>query len=240
LLASDARVLWHLLRGQPRIGSHAERLQTFYGPQANRYDDFRERLLQGREDLIDRLQPPSGGRIVELGAGTGRNLLFFGDRLATFEQVELVDLCPALLAEARRRTADMPNVRVIEGDAVHWRPKAPVDVVYFSYALTMIPDWRGAVDNAVSMLKPGGLLGVVDFYVSDTNKAVGKARHSAFDRALWPRWFRHDGVHLNPDHLHYLAEILPAHELIEARSRIPYLMGLKVPYYQFLGQTPAH
>ena len=94
--ASDARILLHLLRGQPRRGGHAERLQAFYAPQANAYDDFRERLLQGRQALIEMLAPAPGERVVELGAGTGRNLLFFGDRLAGLEQATLVDLCPAL------------------------------------------------------------------------------------------------------------------------------------------------
>ena len=35
-----------------------------------------------------------------------------------------------------------------------------VDVVTFSYALTMIPDWRAAIRNAFRMLKPGGRIGV--------------------------------------------------------------------------------
>ena len=118
---SDAAVLLQLLRGLPRRGSQAERLQAFYGPQAQQYDAFRERLLHGRRELLQKLDPPAGGRMVELGAGTGRNLLFLGERLAALGQVELVDLCPALLAEARRRTAALPNVRVVEVDAVTYR-----------------------------------------------------------------------------------------------------------------------
>jgi hypothetical protein len=39
--------------------------------------------------------------------------------------------------------------------------------VYFSYALTMIADWRRALDNALAMLAPGGTLGVVDFHLPD-------------------------------------------------------------------------
>ena len=45
-------------------------------------------------------------------------------------------------------------------------PEAPVDVVTFSYSLTMIPDWFAAIENALRMLRPGGQIGVVDFYVS--------------------------------------------------------------------------
>lgn len=232
----DTRVLWRLLRGQPSGGTHAERLEVFYGPQAVRYDVFREHLLRGRRQLIEDLHPPVDGRIVELGAGTGRNLLFFGERLNGFSRVDLVDLCPALLAEARKRTATEHNVEVTEADAVTWPPPEPVDLVYFSYSLSMIPDWRGAIDNAVAMLKPGGLLGVVDFYVSATQGGPGARRHGLFTRAFWPRWFGHHGVHLNPERLCYLMHVLPDHELVEETNAVPYLMGLRVPYYRFIGR----
>lgn len=239
MIGTDARVLLQLLRGQPGGGSHADRLQAFYGPQADRYDAFRERLLHGRRELIDRLDPPAGGTVVELGGGTGRNLLFFGPRLAAFGQVILVDLCPALLEQARARTRDMARVQVIEADAVTWRPDRPVDCVYFSYALTMIPDWRGALDNALAMLKPGGLLGVVDFYVAGSDPGPQRARHGRFTRWFWPRWFGHDGVHLDPRQLAYLGALLPEHQLRESRAPVPYLPRLRVPYYTFVGRVPA-
>jgi len=235
--AGDARILLHLLRGQPRQGSHAERLQAFYAPQANAYDNFRERLLHGRQALIEMLAPRVGERIVELGAGTGRNLLFFGERLAGLEQATLVDLCPALLEQARERTAAMPNVRVVQDDATSWQPGRPVDCVYLSYALTMIPDWRAAIDNAIAMLHPGGRLGVVDFYVSTAHPGLGLARHGPLTRWFWPRWFSHDGVHPNPAHPVTLRERLPRHRLLEARAPVPYLPGLRVPYYCFVGHT---
>lgn len=239
MLLTDAGVLWRLLRGQPRGATHAQRLQAFYAPQAERYDAFREQLLHGRETLIGLLDLPPGAQVVELGGGTGRNLLYFGDRLATLGGVTLVDLCPALLEQARRRCAAMPNVRIVEADAVTWRPATPVDAVYFSYSLTMIPDWRGAIDNAIAMLAPGGRLGVVDFYVSDPRGGPGEVRHGAFARHFWTRWFGHDGVHLDPQHLRHLRQRLPDHTLREASARVPYLAGLRVPHYVFVGRKPA-
>ena len=225
------------LRGQPRRGTLAERLEAFYGPQAEHYDAFRERLLHGRSELMGRLDPRPGDHVVELGAGTGRNLGFLAERLPALGSVALVDLCPALLDRARRRTRDLPNVRAVEADAVTYRPARPVDLVYFSYSLTMIPNWEGALRNAVSMLKPGGALGVVDFYVSDPDPAPGLNRHGALTRWFWPRWFAHDGVRPNPAHLRTLRALLPEHELSEHRAPVPYLPGLRVPYYVFVGRA---
>ena len=235
-MIAEARVLWSLLRGQPRRGSHAERLQAFYAPQATRYDRFREHLLHGRQALIEALDVPPGSRVVELGGGTGRNLLYFGGRLPGLAGVDLVDLCPAMLAEARRRTAAWPNVRVVEADATSWRPAAAVDAVYFAYSLTMMPAWRAAIDNAIGMLRPGGRLGVVDFYVSRADPAPGLQRHGTLTRHFWRHWFGHDGVVLDPAHLDYLRLRLPDHALHEARGGVPYLPFLRAPHYRFIGR----
>lgn len=239
-LLADARILLQFARGNAGRGSHAERLQSFYRPQAQHYDDFRERLLHGREDLVRRLLPPPGGTVVELGGGTGRNLEYFGPRLLSFARAEVVDLCPALLEQARKRCARWPGIAaVIEADATTYRPARPVDCVYFSYALTMIPDWRAAVDNALAMLRPGGLLGVVDFYVPPCNPRAGFARHGSIARKFWRRWFRHDGVVLDPRHLPYLIGHTKPVSCEERLAKVPYLPGLRVPYYLFTGRKPA-
>lgn len=237
-LASDARVLWTLLRGQPDAASHAERLNRFYGPQAKQYDQFRERLLHGRAELLEslaaRLNP--GASLVELGAGTGRNLAFLQHRIDEFQRVQLVDLCAPLVEQARERWKSQSNVELIEADATTWRPDQAVDAVYLSYALTMIPDWFAALDNALAMLKPGGLLGVVDFYVSRRRPDAEHHRHGGFTRHFWPAWFAHDGVHPSPDHLPYLEYRLETLERHEARASVPYLPGVRVPYYRFVGR----
>jgi S-adenosylmethionine-diacylgycerolhomoserine-N-methlytransferase len=234
-LLADSRVLWQMLRGQPRAGSAAERLQAFYAPQASRYDAFRERLLQGRAELIERLPIPPGAVVVELGGGTGSNVERFGARLRSLKRYVLVDLCPALLEQARVRARSHDNVEVVEADVTLFRPSEPVDCVFFSYALTMIDDWRAALANAITMLKPGGTLGVVDFYVSAAEPQPGFVHHPAWERWFWRRWFAHDGVRLSPEHLAALTTAMPKSLRFERRGRIPYLPGLSVPYYLCLG-----
>ena len=39
-MASDLAVIRQLLRGEPRGGDHKDRLERFYGPQADAYDRF--------------------------------------------------------------------------------------------------------------------------------------------------------------------------------------------------------
>lgn len=234
-LLADSRVLLQMLRGQSRTGSAAERLQAFYAPQASRYDAFRARLLHGRSELTDRLVTPPHGVVVELGGGTGSNIDRFGQRLQRLQRYTLVDLCPALLEQARIRARLHRNVELVEADVTRYRPAQPVDCVFFSYALTMIDDWRAALANAIAMLKPGGTLGVVDFYVSAAKPRPTFVAHAAWERWLWRRWFAHDGVRLSPEPLETLTDLLPDHVRLERRGPLPYVSGLQVPYYLFVG-----
>jgi S-adenosylmethionine-diacylgycerolhomoserine-N-methlytransferase len=226
---AEARVIAALARGMPRAGPLNARLERFYGPQARDYDAFRERLLHGRETLARLLDPPPGAHVVELGGGTGRAADLFGARLATLGRLEIVDLCGALLAVARARHAARPNVHCVAADATNYRPAARVDCVYFSYSLTMIPDWRAALDNAIAMLAPGGRLGIVDFHVTP-------GLHPALTRAFWTRWFAHDGVRLSPEHAPRVATRLETIASIHARGRVPYLPGLAAPYWVYVGR----
>ena len=236
---AELRILWQLLRGMPASGSHAERLERFYAPQAERYDSFRERLLHGRQSLLAALDFQPGERVAELGAGTGCNVRWYADRRPLLERLWLVDLCPALLRQARARAADWANTSVVEADVTQWRPDGLLDKVYLSYALTMVPDWQAALDNAMAMLKPGGLLGVVDFYVSEAQPAPDLRRHPRWARALWPRWFGHDGVRLSPAHLPALRARLAPVLLEENTGSVPWLPALRVPYYVFVGRKQA-
>ena len=236
-LRGDAATLARLARGMPRRASQADALAAFYGAQSAHYDRFRERLLQGRAELIASIALPARAHVVELGGGTGRNVEFFGGRIARIARYDVVDLCAPLLARARERARRVPALHAIEGDAASWRPPRPVDAVILSYALTMIPDWRAALANALAMLKSGGTLGVVDFHVSPARAAAGRAQHSAFARAFWPWWFAHDGVRPSAQHLPALCRALPHHDALESTSCVPYLPFARVPYYRFVGRA---
>ncbi|MGQ9590169.1 MAG: class I SAM-dependent methyltransferase [Planctomycetota bacterium] len=238
----DLKTLWVMVRGARGSGSHGERMEKLYREQARDYDQFRERSLHGREDLLDLLDLPPGARVVEMGGGTGWNVERFGERLRTFDRVTIVDLCGPLIEIAKERCSRhrWTNVGVAQADATVWRPEdgRPVDAVYFSYSLTMIPDWFRAVDNAIAILRPGGLLGVVDFYVSRKHPAEGFRRHRALARAFWRWWFGHNDVFPSPDHIPYLEWKLRRRHLSERFGKVPYLPFLRAPHYIYVGEKP--
>lgn len=251
--ASDLRILYHLALKPVRGKDHAARMESFYAGQAAGYDDFRKRLLKGRQELWNLIQPPPGGIWLDMGGGTGANLEFFlapmpqapspeppnPSRVAGLEKIYVLDLSHSLLEIANQRiaAAGWTNIETVEADATTFKPPCgQVDVVTFSYSLTMIPDWFAALENALSILKPGGTIGVVDFYVSRKFASDGLTRHGWFTRTFWPTWFALDNVFPSADHVPFLHRHFDVIHFQEHRAKVPYVPLARVPYYLFVGR----
>src|SRR5262245_29672022 len=249
-LVSDLKILYHLALRPVRGKDHAARMESFYAGQAEGYDDFRKRLLKGRQELWKLIRPPEGGTWIDMGGGTGANLEYFSDGLGTGDRegggrpgglgkISVLDLSHSLLEIAKQRIAakGWTNVETVEADATTFQPAGgPVDVITFSYSLTMIPDWFAALENALAILKPGGTIGVVDFYVSRKHAAGGLARHGWWTRSFWPTWFALDNVYPSPDHVPFLHRHFDVLHFEEHRAKVPYLPLGRVPYYLFVGR----
>lgn len=242
---NDLKVLYHLVLRPVRGKDHAQRMENFYAGQAAHYDDFRKRLLQGREDVYRKLGEECQGTWVDFGGGTGANLEFIGEPIRKFDKIYVVDLAESLLGVVGQRVAKhgWNNVEGVAADATTWAPptnQGLADVVTFSYSLTMIPDWFGAIENAKRILKPGGRIGVIDFYVSRKYPQDGHARHGWPTRSFWPLWFSNDNVFPSPDHLPFLSRHFKTLWLQEKRAKVPYMPLVRTPYYQFIGsKEPA-
>ncbi|MDO4551103.1 MAG: class I SAM-dependent methyltransferase [Planctomycetia bacterium] len=240
--SSDMKIIYHMLFTRGRGKDHAERLDNFYSGQAEGYDDFRKRLLKGRQEMMQAIPLPENGIWVDMGGGTGANLEFIAEKIPELKRVYLVDLAVSLLkiAENRFLKHEWNHVKALEGDATIFTPEEGfADVVTFSYSLTMIPDWFSAIDNALRILKPGGIIGVVDFYVSRKWTPEGFRRHGWIRRNYMPIHFGTDNVFLSPDHVPYLHKHFEPVEFQEHLAKIPYFPLMKAPYYIFVGKKPA-
>jgi S-adenosylmethionine-diacylgycerolhomoserine-N-methlytransferase len=239
---ADLRTMAHTAFRREPDGPLAQRLDSYYRAQASHYDAFRRRLLHGRGPLLDALGLSAGERVLDMGGGTGFLWELAGPVTETLRAVTLIDLCPALLEVARARGARLGwrNVHIEEADATTVEPRdAPFDAVVFSYSLTMIPDWFRAIDRAIDLLRPGGRVGVADFYVARKWPGPGMRRHAGWRRPFWAEWFRGHNVFLSPDHLPYLQSRFEVLRLEERLGTVPYMLGLRAPYFVFVGRKPA-
>ena len=146
------------------------RMNRMYRWQRFIYDATRRYYLLGRDQLIDGIAPSAGATVLEIGCGTGRNLVHAARKYpgATFYGIDVsTEMLTTAIAAIERRKLN-GRVRVAHGDATAFDPAALFGIVAFdhvmiSYSLSMIPDWHAVLDNAVSRLKPGGQLHIVDF-----------------------------------------------------------------------------
>ena len=158
------------------------RMNRMYRRQRHIYDGTRRYYLLGRDRLISGLNPAPGASVLEIGCGTGRNLVlaarhypdarFFGIDVST----EM--LTSAISAVSRRGMTG--RIRVAHGDGTAFDPQLLFGVpcfdhVMISYSLSMIPDWRSVLHTAARRLTPGGRLHVVDFGNQERLPKVGRA-----------------------------------------------------------------
>jgi len=198
----------------------ASLMDAIYRRQRHIYDASRKFYLLGRDRLIAELDPPAGGSILEIGCGTGRNLIAIARRYPHCNCHGL-DVSEAMLETARTSVARAgleARIRLAQADATDFDPealfgKAGFDRIVISYALSMIPPWQGVVEEALRRLAPGGSLHIVDF-----GDQAGLPR--AF-KVVLRRWLAL--FHVTPrDDLPAVSEALARENGYVGESRSPY------------------
>jgi S-adenosylmethionine-diacylgycerolhomoserine-N-methlytransferase len=145
---------------------HSDLMDRIYRHQRHFYDATRKYYLLGRDQLIQALAPPRNGTVLEIGCGTGRNLMSVRRR---YPQARLfgLDISEAMLETARAQSRGL-DITYVKADAAAFDPQQlfgveKFDRIFISYALSMIPLWQAVLLEASRMLVPGGELHVVDF-----------------------------------------------------------------------------
>ena len=149
-------------------GQHASLMDKMYRHQRHIYDVTRKYYLLGRDRTIAGLALGAGDSLLEVGCGTGRNLLL-ASRHFPLAQLYGVDISAEMLTTAAETFAGRktrPTLRV--SDATTFRRaefgrSEGFDRILISYAVSMIPDWEKAIERALSALAPGGSVHIVDF-----------------------------------------------------------------------------
>ena len=122
--------------------------------------------------MLELLGPPEGGRVLEVGAGTGYNAALLSALVGPGGRVVTVEIDPEVAGEARARLSEagFADVEVICGDgAAGWRGAAPYDgIVVTAGASDLAPAWIG-------QLAPGGRL-VVPLSIRGVQQCVAFTR----------------------------------------------------------------
>ena len=195
---------------------HGTTMDGIYRFQRHIYDVTRRHFLLGRDQLLDGLNIPDSGTVLEMGCGTGRNLIGAARRYPTAKLYGF-DISEEMLKSASSnimRDGFQRRIVLAHADATDFSAQktfgiAKFDRVFFSYTISMIPNWQAAIEQALSCLAKGGELHIVDFGQS----------------AGLPRWF-HRGLFawLNLFHVN------PRQQLILHVKRVATAKGMSFTY----------
>jgi ubiquinone/menaquinone biosynthesis C-methylase UbiE len=139
-----------------------ERRRRQYAEEASSYDrgsDLTERWLLGTEHRGWACSRASGSTL-EVAIGTGLNLPLYPPEV----RLTGLDLTPEMMVFARRRADDLSRpITLSEGDAQALPfADSTFDTVVSTYAMCAVPDERLAILEMKRVLRPGGLLILVD------------------------------------------------------------------------------
>jgi len=145
-------------------------MDAVYRNQRHIYDLTRKYYLLGRDRLIRDLAPAEGSHVLELGCGTGRNLIAAAKQYPNVRFYGL-DISEQMLETARaniEKAGLTDRISLVRGDASDPAAAKPLGVsqferVFFSYTLSMMPIWCEALAVGLAHLAPKGRIHIVDF-----------------------------------------------------------------------------
>jgi SAM-dependent methyltransferase len=143
----------------PMENEEREQLRVTFNEAAELYETARpvypDEVL---DELVELARIPAGGRLLEIGPGTGKATVALAERGFAITGVELG---AHLAAVARRKLASFPAVGIVVADFEQWEPeRADFDaIVAFTAFHWIARDVRYA--KTARLLRPGGALAVV-------------------------------------------------------------------------------
>lgn len=148
---------------------HFALMDHVYRHQRHFYDLTRRHYLAGRDRMIAGINAVPGDRILEVGCGTARNLIKIARRYPGSE-LWGVDASSEMLrsaADSVQRAGLAERVTLAHGLAEElssiFAGQAGFDHVVFSYSLSMISDFEGALRAAAQVATTRGQIHLVDF-----------------------------------------------------------------------------
>jgi phosphatidylethanolamine/phosphatidyl-N-methylethanolamine N-methyltransferase len=127
-----------------------------YGRWAPVYDIvFGPVFSRGRRTAVSAAERV-GGRILEVGVGTGLSL----DHYARRNRIVGIDISEPMLEKARERVKrlsldNVESIAVMDAEQLGY-PDASFDVVVAQYVVTAVPHPEKALDEFVRVVRPGG------------------------------------------------------------------------------------
>jgi len=150
---------------------HARRVQGLFTSIAGIYDIMNRIFSLGfdalwRKSLADAVLPATAHAdavILDLAAGTLEVTVELVRRHPE-SRILAADFCPTMLSAGRKKIALYPNISLLAGDACALPlPDSSIDAITVAFGLRNFKPRSLALAEAARVLKPGGMLAVLEF-----------------------------------------------------------------------------
>lgn len=120
---------------------------------------------QRPEQVMDALRIAEGSTVADIGAGGGWFTIRLAERVGPNGLVYAEDIQTQMIEAIKRRVARTPfrNVRTVQGTSQNPRLPGPIDAALIVDAYHEMESPRELLGNIAASLKPGGLIGIVEF-----------------------------------------------------------------------------
>jgi len=164
------------------VAEERNRLRTTFDGAALLYDEVRPGYPEALfDDVVSLSRIPSGGRILEIGCGTGQATVPFARR---GYRILCVELGENLAAVARRNLTAYPRAEVLTADFERWPlPQEVFDLVVSATAFHWL-DPSVAYPKVARSLKPGGSVALFwnEHVHSDASEGFFEAAQQIYER----------------------------------------------------------
>jgi demethylmenaquinone methyltransferase/2-methoxy-6-polyprenyl-1,4-benzoquinol methylase len=160
---------------------------------AARYDLMNDLMSGGihrlwKDELVTRLRPRRGERLVDVAGGTGDVAFRFLDRVEHEGRVVVCDFTPAMIEVGAARALDrgiLDGIEWVAGDAENLPLKSGIaDAVTIAFGLRNVTRRANALAEIKRVLKPGGRFLCLEF--SHVGQPVLAQLYDTYSRTVLP------------------------------------------------------
>jgi len=127
--------------------------------------------------VFDKMDLKPGQRVLDLGAGTGRNTAMIADRIGPDGEVWGVELGDEMAAGFKQRCEGRKNCHLVRGRIDEPLDLGPgFDKAFISFVIHGLPHENRlkVLENVQKLLKPGGILVILDYKQRKNISAIRK------------------------------------------------------------------